>query len=166
MGRTVLSAISVSSRTERSPDSAMVMTGAWSLSNFETTGGRISRGRLRTAMATLSRTSWAATSICAVQVEGDDDDHGAAAGDRAQLLDPLDRVDLLLELLRDLGLHLFGGGAGQLDAHVDRGQVDGREAIDAEPEPAGRAHDDEGHDQHGREHRTLDADFGEFLHGG
>ncbi len=47
----------------------MVTTGAWSLSNFETTGGRISRGRLRTAMATLSRTSWAATSIWRFRVK-------------------------------------------------------------------------------------------------
>jgi hypothetical protein len=42
----------------------MVMTGAWSLSVLEMTGGRMSRGRLRWAMETLSRTSWAATSIC------------------------------------------------------------------------------------------------------
>src|SRR5215470_104081 len=62
-GRTSLSAISVSSRSERSPDSAIVTTGAWSLSNLAMIGGRISRGMLRTAMATLSRTSWAATSI-------------------------------------------------------------------------------------------------------
>ena len=62
-GRTILSASSVSSRRSRSPDSATVTTGAWSLSNLDTTGGRISRGTLRVAMATLSRTSWAATSI-------------------------------------------------------------------------------------------------------
>jgi hypothetical protein len=62
-GRTVLSASSVSSRIERSPEIAMVMTGAWSLSVLEMTGGRMSRGRLRWAMETLSRTSWAATSI-------------------------------------------------------------------------------------------------------
>ncbi len=60
---TVLSAISVSSRIERSPESAMVITGAWSLSVLEMIGGRMSRGRLRWAMETLSRTSWAATSI-------------------------------------------------------------------------------------------------------
>src|SRR5262249_31902254 len=42
---------------------ALAPTGAWSLSNFETTGGRLSLGMLRMAMATLSRTSWAATSI-------------------------------------------------------------------------------------------------------
>ncbi len=60
---TVLSAISVSSRIERSPESATVMTGAWSLSLLAMIGGRTSRGRLRMAMATLSRTSWAATSI-------------------------------------------------------------------------------------------------------
>src|SRR5215831_20249578 len=62
-GRTSLSAISVSSRSERSPDRAIVTTGAWSLSNLAMIGGRISRGMLRTAMATLSRTSCAATSI-------------------------------------------------------------------------------------------------------
>ena len=68
-GRTILSAISVSSRSARSPDTASVTTGAWSLSNLDTIGGRISRGRLRTAMATLSRTSWAATSICRLRAK-------------------------------------------------------------------------------------------------
>src|SRR5262245_3976645 len=62
-GRTILSAISVSSRSDRSPASAIVTTGACSLSNLMMIGGRISRGMLRTAIATLSRTSWAATSI-------------------------------------------------------------------------------------------------------
>src|SRR4029450_9359985 len=102
----------------------------------------------------------------AIQIERDDDDHRAGPGDRAQLLDPLDRVDLLLELLRDLGLNLLAGGARQLDPHVDGRQVDGRESVDAQPEPAGGAHDDEGHDQHRREHRALDADLGQLLHGG
>src|SRR5688572_10098496 len=60
---TVLSAISVSSRSDRSPESATVTTGAWSLSNLEITGGRMSRGRFRTARATFSRTSCAATSM-------------------------------------------------------------------------------------------------------
>src|SRR4030095_752232 len=100
-----------------------------------------------------------------IQVEGDDDDHRAAAGDRAPLLDALDRVDLLLELLGDLGLHLFGRGAGKLDAHVDRGQVDSWEAVDAQTEPARRADHHEGHDQHRGEHRTFYADLGELLHG-
>jgi hypothetical protein len=59
---TVLSAISVSSRKLRLPDTARVSTGAWSLSSLETVGGRMSRGRLRAAFRTFSRTSWAATS--------------------------------------------------------------------------------------------------------
>jgi hypothetical protein len=59
---TVLSAISVNSRRLRFPETASVMTGAWSLSSFETVGGRMSSGRRRTAFATLSRTSWAAMS--------------------------------------------------------------------------------------------------------
>src|SRR6267378_3043353 len=62
-GRTILSAISVSSRRGRSPESAMVTTGAWSLSILAITGGFTSRGRLRWAIETLSRTSWAATSM-------------------------------------------------------------------------------------------------------
>src|SRR5207302_11146540 len=37
---------------------------------------------------------------------------------------------------------------------------------DAQPHPAGRADDHQRHDQHGREDRALDADFGELLHGG
>jgi hypothetical protein len=64
-----LSAISVSSRTLRSPESAMVTTGAWSLSNLAMMGGRISRGRLRSAMATLSRTSWAAASMLRLRLK-------------------------------------------------------------------------------------------------
>ncbi len=59
---TVLSAISVSSRRLRLPETARVRTGAVSLSSLETVGGRMSRGRRRAAFRTLSRTSWAATS--------------------------------------------------------------------------------------------------------
>ena len=60
---TSLSAISVSSLRERSPATATVSTGAWSLSVLEMIGVRMSRGRLRSTAAILSRTSWAATSI-------------------------------------------------------------------------------------------------------
>ena len=60
---TSLSAISVSSLRERSPATATVSTGAWSLSVLEMIGVRMSRGRLRRTAAILSRTSCAATSI-------------------------------------------------------------------------------------------------------
>ena len=64
----------------------------------------------------------------------------------------------------DLGLHLLGRGAGQRRADGDGGQVDGREAVDAELEVAAAADHDQRQDQHGREDRPADTDFGELLH--
>jgi hypothetical protein len=63
-GRTILSPSSVSSRKDRSPVSAMVMTGALSLLNFWTTGGRrrASSGSRLMTVETRSRTSCAAVS--------------------------------------------------------------------------------------------------------
>ncbi len=60
---TILSASSVSSRNGRSPATATVSTGDWSLSVFAMIGTLASRGRLRMARATFSRTSCAATSM-------------------------------------------------------------------------------------------------------
>src|SRR5688572_8986765 len=62
-GLTNLSASSVSSRIGRSAESAIVMTGDWSLSNLPIVGGRTSGGRSRSTVATRSRTSWAAASM-------------------------------------------------------------------------------------------------------
>ena len=79
--------------------------------------------------------------------------------------DALHGVDDLLDLARDLGLHLFGGGAGELGAHAHAGDVDRREAVHAEACVGGGADHDERQHDHGREHRPADADLGEFLHG-
>ena len=77
---------------------------------------------------------------------------------------PCDRVDGLLDRLGDQHLDFFRRGAGQLRADEDRRQVHRREAIDAQPQVAGRADDDQAQDQHRGKHRTLDADRGELLH--
>src|ERR1041385_7724493 len=61
-GRTILSPSSVSSRSDRSAESAMVRTGVLSLSNFCTTGGVASSGNCRPSVFTRSRTSCAADS--------------------------------------------------------------------------------------------------------
>src|SRR6185295_10038340 len=58
-----LSASSVSSRTLRSADSAIVSTGAASLSCLVTMGGSVPGGRLRSTVCTRARTSAAATSM-------------------------------------------------------------------------------------------------------
>ena len=63
--------------------------------------------------------------------EGDGDVARAGPGERPELRDALDGVDGLLDLLGDLRLHLLDGGAGQLGADAHRGQLDGREAVDA-----------------------------------
>ena len=60
---TILSAISVNSRCERSPESASDRMGDWSVSALAMVGGSVSRGRSRTTVATRSRTSWAAASM-------------------------------------------------------------------------------------------------------
>ena len=60
---TTLSATSVSSRSERLPERATVITGEASLSFFAMTGGLTSFGSLARTLATRSRTSWVATSM-------------------------------------------------------------------------------------------------------
>src|SRR5215510_7861545 len=60
---TILSAISVSSRIESWPDSAIDRLGSRSLSCFMIIGGSMSSGSRRTTDCTRSRTSWAATSM-------------------------------------------------------------------------------------------------------
>jgi hypothetical protein len=101
----------------------------------------------------------------APEVEVEDDDGLARPGDRPQLADALHGVDDLLDLARDLGLHLFGGGARELGAHAHAGDVHGGEAVDAKTRVGrGADHDERQHD-HGREHRPADADLGELLHG-
>jgi hypothetical protein len=101
----------------------------------------------------------------AVQIECDDDDRGAGAADRAQLADPLDRVDLLLEPLR----HVVSVSSMERPGSSTRTLTVGRSTAGKRSTPSrnqrGGAHDHERHDEHGREDRTLDADFGELLHG-
>ncbi len=64
-----LSAYSVSSRSERLPESAIDITGELSLSNLETTGGWTSSGRLRRTPATRSRMSWVAVSMSRLRLK-------------------------------------------------------------------------------------------------
>ncbi len=58
-----LSAYSVSSRSGRFPERAIVSTGELSLLNLAMTGGRVSSGNWRTTVDTRSRMSWAAVSM-------------------------------------------------------------------------------------------------------
>ena len=85
-------------------------------------------------------------------------------GNGAQLLDALDGVDGLLDALGDLGLHLLGGRARQGGADRDGGQIDRREAIDAQAEIAGGADHHQRQDDHRREDRPADTNLGELLH--
>ena len=161
---TVLSAISVSSRRLRLPETARVRTGAWSLSSLETVGGRMSSGQEADRVQDLVADVLGGHVHGPAEREGDRHVARAGARERAELRDALDGVDRLLDLLRDLRLHLLDGGAGQLGADADRGQLDGGEAVDAQPEVARAAHDDEREHDHRREHRPADADLGELLH--
>jgi len=59
---TFFSAISVSSRRSRGPETARNITGVLSGSNFSTIGGSVSSGNCATMVPILSRTSCAASS--------------------------------------------------------------------------------------------------------
>ena len=106
-------------------------------------GARASRGRLRIASGDLLADVLAATSMFRRSSNSTMTIDWPGPGDRAQLADALHGVDDLLDLAGDLGLHLLGGGAGQLGADADGGEVDGREAVDAEADVRGGADHDE-----------------------
>ena len=100
-----------------------------------------------------------------VEREGDEDLRHALARGRAKLVDAADGVDGLLDLVGDFRFDFARRRAGQARHHDDGGKVDLGEPIDAELEVADGADDGDEEDEHRREDRALDADFGEPLHG-
>ncbi len=92
-------------------------------------------------VATLSRTSCAATSVFFSRMNVTQHLRHAFARDRLELVDPADRVHRLFELLADLGLDLLRRGAGHTRDDRDGRKVDLRETIDAELGVAGDADD-------------------------
>ena len=86
----------------------------------------------------------------------------ALIGVGPQLVDAADRVDRLFDPLGDLGLDLFGAGAGQLDLHVDDRLIGLRHQVEAEVLVRERAEHDERRRHHDGEDRTLDADICQF----
>ena len=114
------------------------------MSNFATIGGSTSRGSARRTVATRSRTSCAAASMSRSRSKVAMTIELPGAGDRAQLVDALDGVDRLLDPLARPAISTSSGEApGSVRADADGRQVDRREAVDAEPEVAGRADHDQ-----------------------
>ena len=110
---TVLSAISVSSRIDRLPESATAIVADCSLFCFWMIGGSTSSGSRRMTDATRSRTSCAAVSMSRSRSKVMTTSDWPGAGDRAQLGDALDLIDGFFEDLGDLCFHLLDRGAGQ-----------------------------------------------------
>ena len=100
----------------------------------------------------------------AIEAEDGEDVGVPGAGHRSQLGDAFHRVHRLFHRLGDLRLGLLDRGAWQGGADGDLGQIDAREAVDAEAEIAGGADDDQREDDHRGEDRAGDADGGERLH--
>ena len=92
--------------------------------------------------------------------EADDDLRNALGRDRGDLLDAADRVAGLLDLLRDLGLDVFGSRAGQTRDHDDDRKIDVGEAIEPELRVPRQSDDGDEKDEDRREDRPLDADLG------
>ena len=149
---TILSASSVSSRSGRSAGERdrehgrRVVVELGDDRRVDVVGGRSRR-----TVATRSRTSWAATSMSRLEVEGRDDERAALAR-RSSAARSMPSTVLTASSMGcgDLGLDLLGRGAGEGGAHADGRQVDGGEAVDAELEVAGGADDDQRQDQHRR----------------
>ncbi len=134
------------------------MTGAASGSNFSTVGCSIVRGRSGSTRLTRSRTSWAATSASfssrneMMTCETPSDEFERSSSIAA------DRVDGLLDLVGDLGLDLLRRGARQPGRHDDRGEVDLREAVEAELGEGERADDRQRKGDDRGKDRTADGD--------
>src|SRR3954451_5251411 len=162
-----LSAYSVSSRSDRLPERAIDITGELSLLNFETTGGCTSSGSLRTTPAMRSRMSCAALSMSRLRLK--------VAITNEVLPEEIERSSSMPSTVltassmicetSDSGSSVEGpGGAGRGGGDGGGRQVDGGEAVHAQPAVARRAHHHQGEDDHGREHRPADTDLGELLH--
>jgi hypothetical protein len=77
------------------------------------------------------------------------------------VLDPLDGIDRLLDLLGDLALHGFRGGARVDGVHEHDRELDVRELVDVELTVGSEAEDGQGHHHHGGEDRLLDREVAE-----
>jgi hypothetical protein len=86
-------------------------------------------------------------------------DERAPLGRRAaQFVDARDRVDRVLDELRDAGLHLLDRGAGSVRRDHDDRQVDVREQVDADAQHRDEAEHDGQQAHHHGEDRTTDAE--------
>ena len=143
----------------------MVRTGAKSLSNLATTGGRTSRGSRVSTVATRSRTSWVAASMSRSSVERGDDDRAAGAETERSSSRPSTVLTTSSICWLTSDLDFLGRGAGQLRADDDRaaGRPAGNRST-PRPQVAGGADHDQAQDEHRGKDRTLDADRGELLH--
>ena len=164
--RNTLSANSVVSRSVRFPESATERIGVASGSSFSTMGWSMSRGRSASTRLTLSRTSCAATSTFFSRMNVTKTCEMPSADTDCRSSMPAIVLIGLLDLVRDLGLDLFGRGAREARDDGHRREVDARVPVDAEARVADSADDDERDDEDGREDGTADAEARECLHGG
>ncbi len=96
---TILSAISVNSRSDRSPETAIVRIGESSLLNFEMTGGSTSsRQTIEDRSDPIAHILSGDVDVT-VEVERRHDERGSPAGYGTQLVYPFDRVDDLFNRL-------------------------------------------------------------------
>jgi hypothetical protein len=77
--------------------------------------------------------------------------------DRTEVVDAADGVDAFLDLVGDPGLDLLRRGAGLDGRHRNRGEVDLRKPIDAQPGERKGADDGQRQDEDAREDRTFNA---------
>jgi hypothetical protein len=99
-----------------------------------------------------------------LQREKHDDLRDALGRDRAEIVDPADGVDRLLDLVGDFRFNLLRRGAGLDRRHRDRREVDLGKAVDAKLRERKNADDGQRQNQDAGEDGTFDADCCKPLH--
>jgi hypothetical protein len=94
-----------------------------------------------------------------VDFEGDCDLREALTRGGAELVDALDGVDRPFDLVADVGLHLFGGGALERCRHEHERQIDVRKLVESEPRVADAAEHEQNQHQDAGKYRTPHADL-------
>ncbi len=99
-----------------------------------------------------------------LEQERDDHHRDAFRRGRTQLVDAADRIDRFFDPVGELGFDFLRRRTGKPRRHDDGGEVDFREAVEAELREGKGADDRERNDENAREHRTPDGESCQPLH--
>ena len=152
------------SRIGAGAETASVITGAASGSNFSTVGCSIGARQEREHAIDAVAHFLGRDVAVLLEKERDDDLRDAFGRIRAQLVDAADRVDGLLDLVGDFGFDFLRCRAGQPGDDDDRRKIDLREPVEPELREGKRADDGQRESDDRRKNWPTNGDRSEPLH--